>query len=185
MKRPTFMQGVVVAAILSFVAAALFALLGTILAAGSIFQLLIPGLGLAYICVLMRSSGIRTGNLTTLALWATMTVAAAWAAPSLPVYALVHVGAIWLVRSLYFYAGAIPSLMDLGLSALGVAGFTWAFGETGSVLLGTWTFFLVNAVSAVIPTSVGKARDTAGTDNRAFDHARRRAEAALAALSRR
>jgi len=35
-------------------------------------------------------------------------------------YLLVHLGLIWLIRSLYFYSSVLSALADLGLGGLGL-----------------------------------------------------------------
>ena len=107
-------------------------------------------------------------------------------APPLTLYLLIHVGAIWLVRSLYFYSGVVPALMDLGISALSVSAMAWAISRSGSVFLATWCFFLVQALFVAIPKRIGRRPGTGqdGHDSEArFQHAYRAAEAAVRRLS--
>jgi hypothetical protein len=106
-------------------------------------------------------------------------------APPLPLYLLIHVGAMWLVRSLYFYSGVLPALMDLGLSALSITAAVWAITQSGSVFLATWCFFLVQALFVAIPPAVKRkatpARNTV-IENEPFERARRLADQALTQL---
>ena len=83
-------------------------------------------------------------------------------------YVLIHVGLLWLVRSLYFYSGVLPALLDLGLSALGLAFAVWAAGRSGSPLLALWCFFLVQALHVCIPAAI-----TGTTAARASDEEQR------------
>ena len=108
-----------------------------------------------------------------------------WVAPPLPLYLMVHVGTIWLVRSLYFYSGVMPALMDLGLGALSVSAAVWAITRSGSVFLATWCFFLVQALFVAIPPAVqrtAKPEQNTPADSENFERARRQADAALAQL---
>jgi hypothetical protein len=108
-----------------------------------------------------------------------------WIAPPLPLYLLIHVGAVWLVRSLYFYSGIMPALMDLGLNALSVSAAVWAITRSGSVFLATWCFFLVQALFVAIPPAVqrkAKPEMNTAVDNDSFERARRQADAALRQL---
>jgi hypothetical protein len=91
---------------------------------------------------------------------------------------------LWLVRSLYFYSSAFPALLDFGLSALSVSAAAWAMTRSGSLFLAIWCFFLVQAVFVAIPQRLGISahRDTNKIDDGAFEHARRRADAALRQL---
>jgi hypothetical protein len=106
-------------------------------------------------------------------------------APPLPLYLLIHVAAIWLVRSLYFYSGLLPALMDLGLSALSISATVWAITRWGSVLLATWCFFLVQALFVAIPPAIKNKQEpgaNAAADNAHFERAKRQADAALRQL---
>ena len=170
MKRPSFFHGVVAAAVLGFVASAVVATLTPFVGLGTVIRLVIPGLALAYLVYLLNRTTERTGRVTTLAFWAVLASLTWWYAPPLPLYLLVHVGAIWLVRSLYFYSGIVPALIDLVLSGLSVSATMWAISRSGSVFLATWCFFLVQALFVAIPISVkqaqpGKTPARAANDN--------------------
>jgi len=185
MNRPGFLHGVFVAAILGFFASAIVATLTPFAGLGAVVRLVIPMLGLAYLLYLLNRSRERLGRITTLTLWSAMAAATWWIAPPLPLYLLIHVGAVWLVRSLYFYSGIMPALMDLGLNALSVSAAVWAITRSGSVFLATWCFFLVQALFVAIPPAVQrKAKPELNTaaDNEGFECARRQADAALRQL---
>ena len=185
MRRPSFFHGVIVAAVLGFFASAIVATLTPFVGLGSVIRLVIPGLGLAYLLFLFSRSGERVGRVTTISLWSALAAVSWWIAPPLPLYLLIHVASVWLVRSLYFYSGILPALMDLGLNALSISASVWAITRSGSVFLATWCFFLVQALFVAIPPAVNKKatpeRNTA-TDNEGFERAKRQADAALRAL---
>ena len=184
MKRPSFIQGVIVAAVLGFFASAVVATLTPFVGLGAVIRLVIPALGLAYLLYLFSRSSERLGRITTLALWSVVAAVTWWFAPPIPLYLFIHVGAVWLVRSLYFYSGLVPALMDLGISTLSVSATVWAITRSGSVFLATWCFFLVQALFVAIPPSMNrdKARAERPADNDNFDHARRQADKALRQL---
>jgi len=182
MKRPGFAHGVVVAAVLGFFASAVVATLTPFVGLGAVIRLVIPALALAYLLYLLSRSDERVGRVTTITLWSALAAASWWISPPLPLYLLIHVGAVWLVRSLYFYSGIVPALMDLGLSGLSVSASVWAITRSGSVFLATWCFFLVQSLFVAIPASVDqgkKAEDVASENNEKFEAARRQADAAL------
>jgi len=112
---------------------------------------------------------------------------AAWfIAPPLMLYLLVHLGAIWLVRSLYFYSSVLSALADLALNGLGLAAAIWAVTRTDSVFLGIWCFFLVQALFVNIPDSMRRkagTRESANARTDRFQHAHCVAEAAVRKLS--
>ncbi len=113
MKRPSFLHGVIVAAVLGFFASAAVGTLTPFVGLGSVIRLVIPALGLAYLLYLFGRNEERTGRVTTLSLWAVLAALTWWMTPPLPLYLLVHVGAIWLVRSLYFYSGVTAGITGL------------------------------------------------------------------------
>ena len=185
MKRPGFLHGVVVAAVFGFFASAVVATLTPFVGFGSVIRLVIPALGLAYLLYLMSRSKERLGRVTILSLWSALAVVTWWVAPPFPLYLLIHVAAIWLVRSLYFYSGVMPALMDLGLNALSISAAVWALTRSGSVFLATWCFFLVQALFVVIPPTIkGKTQSQRirPLDSENFERARRQADAALRQL---
>jgi hypothetical protein len=185
MRRPSFIQGVVVAAVLGFFASAVVATLTPFVGLGAVIRLVIPGLGLAYLMYLFSRSSEGLGRVTTLTLWGVLALATWWIAPPLPFYLLIHVTAIWLIRSLYFYSGVMPALMDLGVSTLSVSATIWAVSRSGSVFLATWCFFLVQALFVTIPPSLkGSQEQQPGhrPENENFDQAKRQADQALRQL---
>jgi len=185
MKRPSFIHGVIVAAVLGFFASAVVATLTPFVGLGSVIRLVIPGLGLAYLLFLFSRSEERVGRVTTISLWSALAAVSWWIAPPLPLYLLIHVAAVWLVRSLYFYSGVLPALMDLGLGALSISASVWAITRSGSVFLATWCFFLVQALFVTIPPAVKHKTDSQRSkspDNDNFERARRQADAALRTL---
>lgn len=184
MKRPSFFQGAIVAAAFAFFASAIIAALTPFVGFFAVVRFVIPAMGLAYILYLLSRSRERVGRVTTLTLWSALAAVTWWVAPPLPLYLLIHVVAVWLVRSLYFYSGVLPALADLGLSALSIAAAVWAVSHSGSVFLATWTFFLVQALFVAIPVSVKRKASPArnAVDNAPFERARRQADRALTQL---
>ena len=185
MKRPGFLHGVIVAAVLGFFASAIVATLTPFAGLGAVVRLVIPMLGLAYLLYLLNRSAERLGRVTTLTIWTALTAVTWWFAPPLPLYLMIHVGAIWLVRSLYFYSGVVPALMDLGLGAFSISATVWAISRSGSVFLATWCFFLIQALFVTIPPAIKskqKPERNTAVQSENFEHARRQAEQALRQL---
>lgn len=185
MKRPTFFHGVIIAAVLGFFASAIVATLTPFIGLGAVIRLVIPALGFSYLMYLFSRSEERVGRVTTLSLWSALAAVTWWIAPPLPLYLLIHVAAIWLVRSLYFYSGVLPALMDLGISALSISATVWAISRSGSVFLATWCFFLIQALFVTIPPALKKTREVKGemaADNETFERTRRNADQALRQL---
>jgi hypothetical protein len=183
-QRPSVGQALAAAFVLSLCGAAVLAALTPFAGGGVALRAVIALLGFAYVLYVVGKSGERVGRITTIALW----IAAAsltWLT-GLPFvgYVLVHVGLVWLVRSLYYYSGVLPPVADLGLALLGAAFAAWAAQRSGSVGLALWCFFLVQSLHVLIPASLGTGADAsaAGGDD-AFARAHRAAEAAARRLS--
>jgi hypothetical protein len=153
------------------------------LGAATALRVVVALLGLAYVLYLMGRSGERVGRITTIVCWS-VGAAAAWLL-GLPFvgYVLLHVGLVWLVRSLYHCSGLLAALVDLGVGLLGVAFSAWALQRSGSAFLALWCFFLVQAFHALIPATLGeRGREPAAGDD-AFARAHRAAEAAVRRMS--
>jgi len=186
MKQPTFFEGVAVALATSLLGSALYSVLSSAFPAGTVLRLLIAGIGLAYVLYLLSRSRERVGRVTVVVGWTLVTGVIWFIEPPLLPYVLVQLGFIWLTRSLYFYSSVLPALADFGLNGLSLASAIWAAGQTGSVFLSLWCFFLVQALFVAIPARLGRRnRGTpAGPENEdRFQRAHRTAEAAVRKLS--
>jgi hypothetical protein len=177
-------HGLGAALALSLVGAALFAALGPWVGMRTALRTVIALLGLAYVLYTIGRSGERVGRITTVGGWAAVATGAWLLEPPLAGYVLVHVGLMWLVRSLYHYAGVLPSLADLALALLGAAFAAWAAQRSGSVWLALWCFFLVQAFHVLIPPMLAtRAASAFPHSDDAFSRAHRAAEAAVRRLS--
>ncbi len=186
MKRPSFYQGVAFALAASLAGGAVHAALTALMPGTGGLRLIIAGTGLAYLLYLLSRSPERIGRVTTVLAW-TLGAAAAWlTGPPLGLYVLAHLLMLWLARSLYFHSGVLSSLIDLGLSALALCAAVWALLSTGSVFVGLWCFFLVQALFVAIPERLAgrfvSARPASASED-PFEHAHRAAEGALRRLS--
>src|SRR5690606_18998450 len=153
-RRATLSRGIVAALALSLAGAALLAALPALVGAAAAVRIVVAVLGVAYLSYVLADSAERTGRVTTIVAW-TAAAAAAWLAePPLGVYVVLHVGLIWLVRSLYRYSSVLSALADLALTALAAAFAAWAAQRAGSAWLALWCFFLVQAFHAWLPTTL-------------------------------
>jgi hypothetical protein len=165
---------------LSVCGAAVLAALAPFLGAGTALRAVVALLGLAYMLYVLARSGERVGRVTTIACWLVAASATWFLHPSLAGYVLVHVALVWLVRSLYCYAGLLPAAADLALGALGTAFAVWAARHSGSAWLAFWCFFLVQAFHVLIPAAFPERRAEAAREpDDGFARAHRAAEAAL------
>jgi hypothetical protein len=186
MKKVTFWNGVVFALLGSLIGSIGFFAFTFVFSEDCTIRLLTSGLALAYILYLLINSQERTGRITVLGagfiLWIMLWIIY----PPLTVFIVLHVLAIWLIRSLYRYASLISSLADLGLNALSIASALWALHHTGSLFLTFWCFFLVQALFVYIPTGIKKAnlaKDDIPDSESDFNRAYQTAEAAVRKLS--
>lgn len=183
-RMPSLCTGLLAALVLSAGGAALLSALSPWLGGSAALRAVIALLGFAYVLYAIAQSGERVGRLTTVACWL-VAAAGAWLL-DLPLagYVLAHLGAAWIVRSLYYYSGLLPALADLALSALAAAFAVSAAQRSGSLWLALWCFFLVQAFHVLIPRSLARrpAATRAGT-NDAFARAHRAAEAAVRRLT--
>ena len=187
MKRPGFMEGVGVALGASVAVEVLFSTLATLFAEGFALRLLIAVMGLFYLFYLLYRSGEKVGLITSITVWL-IAAAVIWLAGlSLPLYLLLHLGLVWLIRSLYFYSSLISALLDFSLVGLGLASAVWAVSHTGTLFLGVWCLFLVQALFVFIPNSWKRSthrKMVANSTETRFQSAYEVAEAALIKLSR-
>lgn len=185
MNRPSFLEGVLVALLASIGASVLSAAFGTLFTGRVVLPWVVAGIGLAYVLYLLGRSSESVGRPTALVAW-TLGAGAAWGLGiPLGLYLLVHLGLIWLIRSLYFHASLLAAAADLCLLGLGLATALWALLHTGSLLLGVWCFFLVQALFVAIPPRLPRRAGPPhleGDPDR-FEHARRAADAALKRLT--
>lgn len=186
MNRPGFTEGVALALGVSVVAGVLFTVLGPVVGSATMLRLLIAASSLVYVIYLLVRSRERVGRITTLAAWLLAACVLWWLEPPLLFYVLAHVGFIWLVRSLYFHAGVLAALADLGLNGLALVAAVWATLQAGSLFLSLWCFFLVQALFTGIPKRIGRTppkRRPDPDDEDRFQHAHRVAEGALRKLT--
>ena len=180
MKRPTFFEGVAVAAVASLAAGACYAALALVFPSAGVMRLVVAALSLAYVVYLLKRTEERIGRIVAIAVWVAAALALWIFAPSSLFYLAGHLGLVWLVRSLYFHGSLLSALADLGLVALGLAAAVWAATQTHSVALSVWTFFLVQALFVTIPPRLASSESAARElPEDPFQRAHQAAEAAL------
>jgi hypothetical protein len=186
MKQPGFLEGVSVAIAASLAGSVLYTALNVVFPGVPVLRLLIAAIGLAYVVYLLSRSPERVGRITAAAAWLLVAGVLWFTKPPLLLYVCGHLGAIWLIRSLYFYSSALSAIADMGLNGMSLAAAIWAITRTGSVFLGLWCFFLVQALFVIIPRSISRKPDASRAGHESedrFQHAYRIAEAAVRKLS--
>ena len=181
--RPSFGASLGMGLVLSLCGAAVLSALGPTLLAGFALRAVIAMRRVRVRAVSDRQERRARGSRHDRRLLARRRGGAYVAGFPLAAYVLVHVGLIWLVRSLYYYSGVLPALADFGLGVLGVVFAVWAAQRTGSAWLAFWCFFLAQSFHVLIPQSLS-TRATPGRDaDDTFNRAHRTAEEAIRRLS--
>ena len=186
MKHPVFSEGVLLALAAATLSSVAYSVLPGLFGVEWTGRALVAGLGLGYVLYLLYRSRERTGRVVTLAAWLLFAGAGWILITDMLVYLAMHLGLIWLVRSLYHQPGPLAALLDLALNLFAVTAGVWAYTHAGSVFMGVWTFFLVQALFVGIPSPGGKRRrddTTRSQQTDSFQLAYRGAEAALRKLS--
>ncbi len=183
MNKPTFFQGVVVALTLSFVGSMLFVSLSQVVFPVPSLKGIIALVALCYTLYLLGRCKARTGRVTAAVTWLVVAAACWFGNLDVSSFVLVHIGMIWLVRSLFYHSSPITALVDLILTGLGFAASVWAMVETESLFLSLWCFFLVQALFVFIPSSLKPLQAKNHQLDPHFQIAYRNAEAALDKLS--
>ncbi len=185
MNRPPFLEGAVLAMIAAIGGGVFHTLASVLLPMDLALRFLIAAVSLGYILYLLYRSREPLGRPTTLMIWMLVALPA-FLLPSLILYVLLHVGILWLVRSLYFHNTLLAALLDLMLCAAALAAAAWALQQSASISAAIWCFFLTQALFASIPSGPGH-RQTPSTEVTAraarFSHALAAAESALHKLS--
>ena len=184
MKSSTLFEGIFVALISSFVGSVFYFSLSSVFSDSFLIRLLISGLSFGYILYLLSRTNERIGRISVMAIWSVSVITLWFIWPTITVFVLMHLIAIWLVRSLYFYSSLFSSLADLALNGFSVVVALWAASHTGSLFLTIWCFFLTQALFVLLPTSIKKSTPPTPFKNEdEFQHALRAAETAVHKLS--
>jgi hypothetical protein len=186
MKKSTFWQGVLIALLGSSIGSIGFFALTFLFSEDCSIRLLISGLTVAYILYLLTNSQERIGRITVLLVGFILLVMLWVIFPPLFLFLVVHVLAIWLIRSLYFYTSLFSSLADLSLNTVSIASAFWALQHTASLFLTFWCSFLVQALFVYIPTGLKRPnpeKANIANNKSDFKRAYQTAEAAVRKLS--
>ena len=115
--KPSLGTGLAAAFVLSACGAALLAALAPWLGGGDGAARRDRAARLRLHLYMIARSGERVGRITTVACWLVVAGGAWLVGLPLVGYVLLHIGLVWLVRSLYHYSGLLPALADFGVSA--------------------------------------------------------------------
>ena len=182
---PGFLEGVAVALIASVLLSTGVTLFESILPLSLLARVLISMAGLGYLLYLFSRCHQKVGRMSALSVYAAMVMVSWLLMPPLPWVVIVHLVLIWLIRSLYFYSSVLSALLDLGLMAVSLLCAMGAYLYSGSLFLGLWCLFLIQAMFSWIPPNwrTPSKRPQPGVENERFDIAYLTAQRAVRKLA--
>lgn len=186
MKATGFVANVMVALLLSVLGAALFAVIGTWLAAWLTLMMVFAVLAGGYLAWMLYGHRSRGGISLVLLSWLVTGALLMVLGGGTLLALLTYTGLLWITRSLLRYrkpgsqslGKSVLALMDASISLLAVILSIWVAQHTHSFGLACWAYFFTQSLVFFLPGSV--VADTPGlhqTDR--FTQARRNAELAL------
>jgi hypothetical protein len=152
MHRPTLLEGILVALVLSLSVSPLVVFVQ--LAVGSLLAWKIGVMVLAYtyMCYLLTRSGRRSGRVTLGLLALTVLLASIVCNLRLPTILLLCVTLMWAVRSFAYSRSLVSAVLQGVVCVLGCGAALIVYGHSRSLALAIWSFFLVQAAFVLIPT---------------------------------
>jgi hypothetical protein len=186
MHRPTLLEGVLVALVLSLSVSPLVVIVRLAVGSPLAWKMVVVGIAYAYICYLLARSGRRSGRVT-LGLLALMALLASLMGNlRLPTVLLLCVMLIWALRSFAYSRSLVSAVLQGVVCILGCGAALMVYGRNGSLALALWSFFLVQATFVLIPAHYRRRPAPSGgvTPGGATDGFARAYQAAEQALER-
>lgn len=186
MKRPGFPEGFLLAILLCIAGFIIFECVNLIMNSRIALQFTLTVTSLGYLVYLLKRSGVRTGRLTVIVLWTVITTALWLMQIPLSVFLIGQVVIIWLVRSLYYYASVLSSLVDLMLTGTGLLVAFWAIINTNNLFFSLCSFYLIQSLFVTIPEDwkkPGESKYSMAISDDKFERAYHCAEAAIRKFS--
>src|SRR4051794_16677685 len=151
MQRPTLLEGVLVALVLSLLAAPLVALLHSLIGSLLAWNAVVVAMAYTYICYLLVQRG-RTSGRVTLGLLALIVLLAGIVLDlRLTSMLLLCMALIWGIRSFAYSRSLVSAVLQGVVCVLGCGAALTVYGHSGSLALAIWSFFLVQAAFVLIP----------------------------------
>ena len=186
MKPLSFWRGVLLAIVISVVGAVLHTVLAKLLGNTSSLRVVILMAGLSYVLALLANGPRQSGRVVAALAWLALAGLLLVFNPPLTLWLLLQTGFIWLLRSLQRYDSLIPASADALFSGFALAAAIATAQHTHSLFLALWSYFLVQALAAFIPTRPAAAPEAAAAVGETdFETSYRNAETALRRLSLR
>ena len=188
MHRPTLLEGVLVALVLSLSVSPLVVFVQ--LAIGSLlaWKIIAMVVAYAYMCYLLARSRRRSGRVTLGLLALTVLLASLVFDLRFPTILLLGVTLMWGIRAFAYSRSLVSAVLQGGVCVLGCGAALIVYGHSGSLALAVWSFFLVQAAFVLIPAQCMRwpatpSSATPGGAPDGFGQAYRAAEQALERLT--
>ena len=190
MQRPTLLEGVLVALVLSLLAGPIVVLLHSLVGSLLAWKVVVVTLVYTYICYLLVQRGRMSGRITLGLLALAVLLAGIALDLRLTSLLLLCVALIWGIRSFAYSRSLVSAVLQGGMCVLGCGAALMVYGRSGSGALAIWSFFLVQAAFVLIPAqltrrpTVDLSEELRGALNN-FGRAHHAAEQALNRLATR
>lgn len=157
MNRPGIGEGVLFALIAAVITVVSAVVLSIALSGPTLLTTVTSAVAFLYILYLLRRSGERVGRVIVATGFLVLVGVALALSPSPLTHLLLLAGAIWITRALYYYQSALLALVDLGIVIAGTITCLWAWQTSHSPGLTVWTFFLVQSLFVLVPSTLANA----------------------------
>jgi hypothetical protein len=186
MRRPTLLEGVLVALVLSLSVSPLVVFVQLALGSLLAWKMVVMVIAYTYICYLLARSGRKNGRMTLGLLALTVLLASLVFNLRFATLLLLCVTLMWGMRSFAYSRSLVSVVFQGGLCVLGCGAALMVYGHSGSLALAIWSFFLIQAAFVLIPAQFMRraATPTGETLRGAPDDFRRAYHAAEQALER-
>ena len=193
MRRPTLLESILVALVLSLGVSPLVVFVQLAVGGLLAWKLGVVVLAYSYMCYLLARSGRRSGRVTLGLLALTVLLVSLVFNLRFPTILLLCVTLMWAVRSFAYSRSLVSALLQGGVYVLGCGAALIVYGHSGSLALAIWSFFLVQAAFVLIPaqfirrsatpsgTTLGGAPDGFGLAYHAAEQALERLTTTVAA----
>jgi hypothetical protein len=151
MHRPTLLEGILVALVLSLSVSPLVVFVQLAVGGLLAWKLGVVVLAYSYMCYLLARSGRRSGRVTLGLLALTVLLVSLVFNLRFPAILLLCVTLMWAVRSFAYSRSLVSAVLQGGVCVLGCGAALIGYGHSRSLALAIWSFFLVQAAFVFIP----------------------------------
>ncbi len=164
MKRPTIIEGILVAALLAGLSIPLMFIARLLFWHPVGVKTTIACLGALYLMYLLGKTSSYTGKLVPAVVCLLALVLSVAGLMPLGVL-LMAVGIVWLFRAFLAYSSIFPAILDAAICVASIGLALSVFSSSFSFAAAVWTFFLVQALFTLIPTRFKKRDSSLGIED--------------------